>query len=246
MFKLLKNLSPIDWLLLAISIACSVVQVKLDLKTPEYMAQITTYIQTEQGTTSKILEVGAKMLFVAILSLVVASLTAIIIAKVSASFSANLRKETFSKVLDLSIDQINNFSIASLITRSTNDITHIHTFLIMGIQVFFKAPILSVMTLHKISTKSWQWSAATFTSIALLFVIIIVYLLLTAKKFRHIQELTDSINRVTRENLSGIQVVRAYNAEDYQERKFNDINHDLMGKTLFTNIASAFLCQVLM
>ena len=240
MVKLLKNLSPIDWLLLAISIACSVVQVKLDLKTPEYMAQITTYIQTEQGTTSKILEVGAKMLFVAILSLVVASLTAIIIAKVSASFSANLRKETFSKVLDLSIDQINNFSIASLITRSTNDITHIHTFLIMGIQVFFKAPILSVMTLHKISTKSWQWSAATFTSIALLFVIIIVYLLLTAKKFRHIQELTDSINRVTRENLSGIQVVRAYNAEDYQERKFNDINHDLMGKTLFTNIASAF------
>ena len=234
MLKIFRYLKKKEWLMIAISMIFIVSQVWLDLKLPDYMSEITKLIQTEGSKISEVIAAGAKMLVCAVGSMLMAVIVGYFAAKIAAGFAQRLRLLMFKKVTDFSMEEINRFSTASLITRSTNDITQIQMFIAMGLQVMIKAPILAVWAICKILGKSWQWTAATGGAVAFLMLIIAIVIIFALPRFKVIQNLNDNLNRVTRENLTGIRVVRAYNAENYQQRKFEKANEELTENHLFT------------
>ena len=236
-----QNLKKTDWLLAAVCLAFIALQVWLDLKTPDYMAEITTLVQTAGSTMGEILSAGGMMLVCSLGSLAASVVTAICAARIAATLGATLRGRLFSKVQSFSMEEIGRFSTASLITRSTNDVTQIQMLIVLGLQMLLRAPIMAVFAIYKIAGKQWEWTLATAVAVVVLLVVVGVCLLLATPKFRRMQKLTDDLNRVTRENLTGLQVVRAYNAEDYQETKFAQANAALTGNQLFAQRTLAFL-----
>lgn len=241
MFKLFRNLTKKDVAFLLFAVVFIVVQVWLDLKLPDYMSEITVLVQTEGSELGEIISAGAKMLACALGSLISAVAVAVSAAAVGVSFSANLRGKLFHKVQDFSMEEIGRFSTASLITRTTNDVQQVQMVIIMGLQAIVKAPIMAVWAILKIYNKSWQWTASTAIAVVLLLAVVLICISLATPKFKKMQVLTDDLNRVTRENLTGLNVVRAYNAENYQEEKFSRANENLTSANLFANRTLSFL-----
>lgn len=241
MLKIFKHLQKKEWMLILCSLIFIIAQVWLDLKLPEYMEEITILVQTEGSNMSDILLNGVYMILCAIGSLVTAIIVGYFAAKVAAGFSVRIRGKVFEKTLSFSMEEINGFSTPSLITRSTNDITQIQLLIAIGLQALVKAPILAVWAILKIMGKSWQWTATTGFAVLLLILMLSLIVIFALPKFKVIQTLTDNLNRVTRENLTGIRVVRAYNAVDFQETKFEEANHNLTKTNLFTNRMMAIM-----
>lgn len=241
MFKLLKELKKRDILLFLVVVAGICFQVWLDLKLPDYMSEITRLVQTEGSELSEIIKNGAFMMLCALGSLTGAFLVGFLTANISASFSRNVRKTLFDKVENLGMAEIKKFSVASLITRTTNDITQVQMFLAMGMQMLIKAPITAVWAITKILDKSWQWSTATAITVVLLLSIVVTIMVIVVPRFKIIQKLTDRLNAVTRENLTGIRVVRAFNAEKYEEDKFKNANDELTDTQIFNQRALSIL-----
>ncbi len=241
MLKLLKHMSPKEWLMALISTAFVAVNVYLELRLPDFMSEITTTIMTPGSQMADIWRSGGKMLLCAGGSIVASIIVGYFAARIAAAFSMRLRFTVFSKVQSFSLGEINKFSTPSLITRSTNDITQIQMLIAMGLQVMIKAPIMAVWAVLKISGKGHEWTMATGAFIIFLLLLITGISMLIIPRFKRIQEMTDSINRVTRENLTGLRVVRAYNAEGYQQRKFDQSNRELTSLHLFTSRATALL-----
>lgn len=241
MLKLFRNLKKEEWCLIAVSLIFIVLQVWLDLTMPEYMADITRLVQTPGSEMGDILAAGGKMLLCALGSLAAAVITAICAAKIATGFSKTLRGLLFEKVQSFSMEEIGRFSTASLITRSTNDVTQIQMLIVLGLQMLVKAPIMAVWAICKIADKRWQWTLTTGVAVAVLLIVVAICLALVIPKFKRVQTLTDDLNRVTRENLTGLRVVRAYNAESYQEEKFEKANEALMSNNLFAHRAMSFL-----
>lgn len=241
MLKLLKYLTKQDWGLAVLALVFIVAQVWLDLTMPDYMSEITTLVQTQGSAMSDILIAGGKMLACALGSFAASIIAAVCAARIAANFAATLREKLFDQVQSFSMAEIGKFSTASLITRSTNDVMQVQILIVMGLQVLLKAPIMAVWAICKIAGKSWQWTMSTGVAVAVLLVIVLVCIIVALPKFRQLQKLTDDINRVTRENLTGLNVIRAYNAEDYQEAKFEGANQQLTKTQLFANRTMAFL-----
>lgn len=241
MLKILKKFTIKEWLLSLMAVLSIVAQIWLDLTMPDYMNEITKLIQTEGSAMSDILIAGGKMLLCALGSLAAAVLTALIASRIASNFSANLRSLLFNKVQSFSMAEIGKFSTASLITRSTNDVTQVQMFIVMGLQVIIKAPITAIWAIFKIEDKSWQWTLSTGVAVVLLLIVVITCVLISMPKFKMMQKLTDDLNRVTRENLTGLSVVRAYNAEGYQENKFDAANTALTDTSLFAHRVMAFM-----
>lgn len=241
MLKLLKYLTKGDWGLAVLALGFIVAQVWLDLTMPDYMSEITTLVQTEGSAMSDILIAGGKMLACALGSFAASIVAAVCAARIAANFAATLREKLFDQVQSFSMAEIGKFSTASLITRSTNDVMQVQMLIVMGLQVLLKAPIMAVWAIFKIAGKSWQWTMSTGVAVAVLLLIVVVCIIVAMPKFRQLQKLTDDINRVTRENLTGLNVIRAYNAEGYQEDKFEDANQRLTKTQLFANRTMAFL-----
>lgn len=233
MFKLIcRQLNKKQWLSMLLIVGLVMLQVWLELEIPDYMSEITVLIQTEGNMISEILLAGGKMLVCAITSAICAIIVGYIVAKVSAGVSKKIRSELFNKVQSFSSNEIKNFSTASLITRSTNDITQIQMFIVMGLSALIKAPIMAIWAIVKISGKSYQWSIATAVAVIVLILSVITIISFVLPRFRKMQTLTDNINRITRENLTGLRVVRAYNAEEYQKNKFETANAELTNTNL--------------
>lgn len=235
MIALLKRLKTKEWIQTFASLVFIVVQVFLDLKLPDYMSEITTLVQKPGSEMTAIWLVGGKMLVCALGSLLSAVAVGFFSARIAASFSQRLRSLLFSKVNDFSMEEINRFSTDSLITRSTNDITQVQMLITMGLQMLIKAPIMVVWAMTKIIGKGTEWSIATGVTLGIMFAVIGLIMVFVMPKYKIMQTLTDNLNRVTRENLTGLRVVRAYNAEDYQEQKFETANEELTATQLFTN-----------
>lgn len=235
MIKIFKYFKSKEWCLLLFSLIFVVGQVWMDLKLPDYMSEITKLTQTADSALGEIWLAGGKMLLCALGSLLASIIVGFFAARIAAGFSKRLRGLLFHKVEDFSMEEINRFSTASLITRSTNDIQQIQMIISMGLQVLIKAPIMAVWAIIKIAGKSWQWTGATGVAVVVLMLVILTVISLTMPKFKKVQLLTDNLNRVTRENLTGLRVVRAYNAEPYQEAKFEQANTELTKTNLFTN-----------
>ena len=245
MLKLLRNLEKKDWLVMLVILALVVVQVWLELKLPDYMSEITQLVKTEGSEMSEILENGGYMLACAFGSLIAAVFTGYIASNLSSKFSMTIRKKLFTKVENLSMQEVKNFSTSSLITRTTNDITQIQMLVAMGLQLLLKAPITAVWAITKILNKGWQWSVATAVAVGILLVVIGTIIAIVMPRFKIVQKLTDKLNGVTRENLTGIRVVRAFNAEEYQEEKFEEANNKLTNQQLFNQKTFAFLQPVM-
>lgn len=233
MLKLLKNLTKKDWILAIFSIILIIGQVWLELKMPDYMSEITVLVKKEGSQMKDILINGGYMLSCAFGSLVLAIIVGYFISSIAADLSKNTRKKLFDKVLSLDIDEVKNFSTSSLITRSTNDITQVQMIVAMGLQLMIKAPITAIWAITKILNKSWQWSAITGVAILIILSFVVSLMVVVMPKFKIVQKLTDKLNSVTRENLTGIRVVRAFNAEQYQEDKFGNVNKDLTNLQTF-------------
>ena len=241
MLKLLKYFKKQDWLIVLACVFFVACQVGLDLTLPDYMSEITSLVQTQGSLMSDIFAAGGKMLLCALGSLVFAVAVGYFASRLAATLARRVRQAVFEKVENFSMEEINRFSTASLITRSTNDITQIQMIIAMGLQVMIKAPIMAVWAILKISGKSWQWTAATAAAVVYLLILIVVLMIFALPRFRKIQTLTDNLNRVTRENLTGIRVVRAYNAEQYQEEKFEAANKELTDNNLFAHRMMAIM-----
>ena len=246
MIKLLKKLTKKDMALAGLAFLLILAQVYLNLTMPDYMSDMTVLVQTEGSAMADILAAGGKMLLCAVGSLLAAACIAVCAAKISANFSANLRGQVFNRVQSFSMEEIGRFSTSSLITRSTNDITQVQMVLVLGLEVFLKAPVTAVWAICKIAGKSWQWTATTGIAVIILLCIVGTCVMVAMPKFRKLQILTDNINRVTRENLTGLRVVRAYNAEDYQETKFEKANDELKRTQLFANRTMTILMPGIM
>ena len=233
MFKLLKNLTKKDILLAIICIALIIGQVGLELKMPDYMSEITRLVQTEGSQMKDIVQNGAYMLACAFGSLIFAAFAGYFASSVSSNFSMRTRKKVFDKVANLSTQEVKQFSTSSLITRTTNDITQIEMLVSMGLQLMIKAPVTAVWAVLKILNKGWQWSLATGIAVIILLSVISILISIVMPRFKIVQKLIDRINGVTRENLTGIRVVRAFNAEEYQENKFEEVNNRLTRQQIF-------------
>ena len=233
MLKLIKNFTKKEWILALICLVLVVTQVWLELKMPDYMSEITKLVQTEGSQMKDILVNGGYMLTCALGSLVAAVITGYITSRISSNFSKTIRKKLFNKVEDLAMQEVKQFSTSSLITRTTNDITQIEMLIAMGLQLLIKAPITAIWAITKILNKSWQWSAITAVAVAVLMATIATLMVIVLPRFKKVQKLIDKLNGVTRENLTGIRVVRAFNAEQYQEEKFDKANNNLTNQQLF-------------
>ena len=240
MFKTLGYLRPREWAMVCVSIIFIIVQVWLDLKLPEYMGEITKII-TREGTSEEIWYNGKYMIICALGSLGAAITVGFFASKIGASLSQRLRSMQFNKVDSFSMTEINKFSTASLITRSTNDVTQVQLVVTLGLQIVIKAPILSIWALTKIAGRGFEWTAATGVAVIILLILFAVIFAFVVPKFRKMQTLTDNINRVARENLTGLPVVRAYNAESYQEEKFEKANDELTYTQMYTSRAMALM-----
>ena len=245
MLKLLKNFNKKDWILILIILCLVISQVWLDLKMPDYMASITRLVQTEGSKLSEILKNGGYMLLCAFGSLLAAIITGYLVSTVSSKFSSKLREKLFKKIGNLGTSEIKEFSTSSLITRTTNDVTQIEMVITMGLQLMLKAPITAIWAVTKILNKNWKWSALTGISVIILLSVIGILMMIVLPRFKIVQKLTDKLNNATRENLTGIRVVRAFNAEDYQEEKFEDVNTKLT-KTQTFNQKTMSIMQPIM
>ena len=246
MLKVLKTLKWREWLYAAVAVGFIVLQVWLDLKMPDYMSQITQLaVMSDAANMPEIWKNGGLMLACALGSAISSVAVGFFAARIAASVSFRLRSRVFDKVEGFSMEEINKFSTASLITRTTNDIMQVQMLISMGLQVVIKAPILAVWAVCKILTRNWQWSVVTAAAVVIMAVMMLFILIVVFPKFRRVQKLTDNLNSVTRENLTGVRVVRAYNAEKYQEKKFEDANLELTKTQLFTSRAMAVLAPVM-
>lgn len=245
MIKILKRLGWKEWLQVALSLVFIVLQVWLDLKLPDYMAEITRFTQTPGSKMVDIWRSGGYMLLCALGSFATSVIVGFFAARIAASFSKKLRSLLFNKVDSFSMAEISQFSTASLITRSTNDITQIQMLVVMGLQMVIKAPITAVWAITKISGKGFEWTLATGITLIILVAMMSIIMVLILPKFKKMQTLTDNLNRVTMENLTGLRVVRAYNAENYQEDKFEAANEELTTTQLYTSRGMAIMMPML-
>lgn len=241
MLKLMKKFTALEWVLVILAVAFITLTVWCEMTMPEYMSEITRLVQTPGSAMKDVWIAGAKMLGFALGSLLCSVAVALIASRIASNFGASLRASLFSKVQSFSMQEISKFSTASLITRSTNDVTQVQMLITLGLQVIVKAPITAVWAICKISTGNTQWTLATGIAVIVLLAVVIVCTSLALPKFKKMQTLTDDVNRVTRENLTGLRVVRAYNAEEYQEEKFKKANDVLTGTSIFTGRVMSFL-----
>lgn len=241
MIQLIKRTNTKERLLVLTSVLFIVGQVWMDLKVPDYMSQITTLLQTPNTAISEILKPGSWMILLSLMSFVFSSIVGLFAAKLAASLTCRLRQEMFGQVMDYSTYEIQQFSIPSLTTRTTNDLTQIQQVVAMGLQLMIKGPITAVWAVLKIAGKNWQWTTTTGVAVLILLIMLSVVLTLVQPRFAKVQQLTDKVNSITRENLTGLRVVRAYNAEDYQEEKFEKANQDLTATNLFAGRVMALL-----
>ncbi|MGI6010312.1 MAG: ABC transporter ATP-binding protein [Ruminococcus sp.] len=233
MFRLLGYMKKRDWMLFLGSIVFIVGQVWLDLKLPDYMSEITMLVETEGSKMSEVFAAGGWMLLCSLGSMACSVIVVVLAARMASNYGKELRELQYNQVESFSMEEINRFSTASLITRSTNDITQIQMFVAMGLEMMIKAPVTGVWAITKIAGKGREWSLATAAAVVILLLLIFVVIKFAIPKFRRIQGLTDNINRITREHLTGLRVVRAYNAEEYQERKFAKANDELTNNNLY-------------
>lgn len=245
MFKLFKTLGKKEALMAVICLLLIFGQVWLELKMPDYMSEITVLVQSEGSQMNDILRNGAYMLACALGSLVSAIIVGYIAATISATLSMKVRKKLFDKVENLAMHEVKQFSTSSLITRTTNDITQIEMLVAMGLQLLLKAPITAVWAITKILDKSWQWSAITAVAVAILLTTVGTLIAIVLPRFKVVQKLIDKINGITRENLTGIRVIRAFNAESYQQEKFENVNNDLTSLQLFNQKSFAILSPIM-
>lgn len=245
MFKLFKNFTKKDIAAIITCIALIVFQVWLDLRLPDYMSEITKLVQTEGSTILEILVQGGYMMACAFGSLLSSFVVGYIASKLSANFSYTLRGKVYNKVLSFGTEEIKNFQTSSLITRTTNDVTQLEMIIAMGLQMLIKAPIMAVWAVSKILNKSLQWSLLTGFFVVLLLVVISIIMIIVLPRFERVQKLIDNINNVTRESLTGIRVVRAFNAEDYQENRFGKVNEDLTKMQLFNQKTFAIMMPLM-
>lgn len=241
MIQLIKRTNTKERLLVLASVLFIVGQVWMDLKVPDYMSQITTLLQRPGTAINELLKPGSWMILLSLMSFVFSSIVGLFAAKLAASLTWRLRQEMFGQVMDYSTYEIQQFSIPSLTTRTTNDLTQIQQVVAMGLQVMIKGPITAVWAVLKIAGKNWQWTTTTGVAVLILLIMLSVVLTLVQPRFAKVQQLTDKVNSITRENLTGLRVVRAYNAEDYQEEKFEKANQDLTATNLFAGRVMALL-----
>ena len=232
MIKMFKNMSKKEVVFFVFSILFMVLQVWLELKIPGYMSEITKLVTTT-GKTNEIVEIGIWMILCALGGFVVSVIISYFSSYVGTSFERNLRSKIFKKVQNFNMEEIKKFSTSSLITRDTNDVTQVKNFVVMGSQMLARAPIMASMALFKILGKEWQFSLATAIGVVIILVMVSGIISFVIPKFKKIQNLTDSLNRITRENLTGIRVVRAFNAESYEQKKFSKANTELTNTHLF-------------
>ena len=245
MIRICKYLSKAEWFQLFVGLLFIVAGVWLQLKLPDYMADITRLVETPNSEMHDVWVAGGKMLAVALGAMLTTVAVGFITARVSASFTQRLRSMQFRRVESFGPEELNRFSTASLITRSTNDVTQIQMFLTMGLLMLVQSPIMAVWAIAKIAGKGVEWTAATGVSLVLVMGAVAIIMAMVMPKFRSMQALTDNINRVARENLTGLRVVRAYNAEDYQQGKFDKANRDLTDTQLFTNRAMSVMMPLM-
>ena len=247
MLKVFKTLKWREWLYAVAAVGFIVLQVWLDLTMPDYMSEITQLaVMSDASVMGEIWKNGGLMLACALGSALSSVAVGFFAARIAAAVSFRLRGQVFDKVEGFSMEEINKFSTASLITRTTNDITQVQMVISMGLQVVVKAPILAVWAICKILSRQWQWSVVTAAAVVVMVVMLLFILIIVFPKFRRVQKLTDNLNSVTRENLTGVRVVRAYNAEEYQEKKFAKANDELTNTQLFTSRAMAIMSPVMM
>ncbi len=245
MIKLFKNLKLKDWITFIIALVFKVAQVGLDLKMPDYMSKVTALVQTSGSKMNDIVINGAYMLLCAFGSLVSSVVVGYLMANVSSNFSLNTRSKLFRKVSSLSMGEIKNFSTSSLITRTTNDITQLEFVMGMGLQLLIKAPITAIWAIRKILNKNFSFSVITAIAVVIMLLTVSIITIIVFPKFKIVQKLIDKLNNVTRENLTGIRVVRAFNAEDYQEEKFAEVNDNLTNAQLFNQKTFAIMTPVM-
>ena len=245
MLKLLKNLTKKEWILALVCFILIFGQVWLELKMPDYMSEITKLVQTEGSKMADILKNGGYMLLCAFGSLLSAIIVGYLVANISSIFSMRTRKKLFDKVENLSMQEVKQFSTSSLITRTTNDITQVEMLIGMGLQLLIKAPITAIWAITKILNKSIEWSTITAIAVVILLFVIACLIIIVMPKFKIVQKLIDKLNNVTRENLTGIRIVRAFNAEEYQEEKFSEVNNKLTNQQLFNQKAFAIMSPVM-
>ena len=245
MLKILKRLGKRELVFSIVCLLFIVFQVWLDLRLPDYMSEVTKLVQTKGTVVSDVMAPGLKMLACALGSLIASIIVGYFVSLIAAGFSKDLRRDIFRKVQDFSMKEIKRFSTSSLITRTTNDVGQVQMLIAMGLQVIIKAPITAVWAILKILGKSWQWSLVTAGAVFVLLVVITILIAVVLPRFKKVQRLTDEINEVTRENLTGIRVVRAFNAEKYQEDKFNKVNIDLTNTQMFNQRVMAIMSPVM-
>ncbi len=245
MLKLFRILKRREWFLITLSVALICAQVWLELKLPDYTQEITVFLQMPNVDMDNILLAGGKMLLCALGSLAASILVVLCVARVATNFGAEMRTRLFDRVQAFSMQEMARFSTPSLITRSTNDIMQVQMVLVMGLQIMVKAPITAGWAIVKIWDRSWQWTFSTAVAVFILLLMVIVVMVTVMPRFKKLQALTDDLNRVTRENLTGIRVVRAYNAEHYQEEKFTVANNNLTDTHLYTQRILATLMPMI-
>ncbi|MBR1717988.1 MAG: ABC transporter ATP-binding protein [Bacilli bacterium] len=245
MIKILKSLNKKDYLIVLVSFMLIIFQVWLDLKLPDYMSEITRLVQSENATVSDIMRQGFYMLSCAFGSLISAIIVGYLTSKLSATLSYKIRERLFKKVNEFNMEEMKNFKTSSLITRTTNDITNITMFFSMGLQLIIKAPITAIWAILKILNKNFTWSMLTGGAVLILITMVVVLIITVLPKFKVVQKLIDNINNVARENLTGIRVIRAFNAEDFQTTKFEDANDNLTKTQMFTQKMMSIISPVM-
>lgn len=245
MLRIFKTLKWKEWIYALFGVGFIVLQVWLDLTMPDYMEEITKLAVSGAASGGEIWKNGALMLGCALGSAISSMLVGYFAARIAATVSFRLRSQVFDRVESFSMEEINRFSTASLITRTTNDIQQVQMVISMGLQIMVKAPILAVWAVCKILTRNWQWSVSTAVAVGIMVIMLLFIFLAVFPKFRLVQKLTDNLNGVTRENLTGVRVVRAYNAEEYQQKKFEKANTDLTKTQLFTSRAMAIMMPMM-
>jgi len=245
MLKLIKNFSKKDWIIVFFCVALISLQVWLDLRLPEYMSTITVLIQSEGSKMSEILKNGGYMLLCAFGSLISAIFVGYLTSKLSANFSYNIRNKIFTKVGKFGMEEVKKFKTSSLITRTTNDVTQLEMFIAMGLQMLIKAPIMAIWAVSKILNKSMEWSLLTGAGVLILLITIGIIFIIVFPRFEKVQKLIDKLNGVTRENLTGIRVIRAFNAEKYVTNRFERVNDDLTNMQTFNQKCFAVMGPVM-
>ena len=245
MFKLFRNFNKKDVLIIIVSISLIVLQVYLDLKLPEYMSSITRLVQTDGSKMIDIITKGSFMVGCAFGSLATAIIVGYLASYLSADFSRVIREKIFNKVQSFSTSEIKKFKTSSLITRTTNDVTQIEMLISMGLQMLIRAPIMAVWAILKIVNKSMEWSMLTGIGVVFLLSVVGILMMLVIPKFKVVQKLIDNMNNVTRENLTGIRVIRAFNAEKFQKNRFENVNTDLTNTHMFIQKSFAILFPII-